>query len=67
MDDKDRFTEGDRVGLVMVKEGEDIVDISFVLEEALILRVLKDIPGVVAMLMGLLFALNISRAVEVHI
>ncbi|MED6243668.1 hypothetical protein ATANTOWER_024794 [Ataeniobius toweri] len=51
---------GMKVGLVMVKDGEEIVDVSVVLEEAVVLTDLKDIPSAVAMLMGLLYCLNID-------
>ncbi|KAK5614809.1 hypothetical protein CRENBAI_012637, partial [Crenichthys baileyi] len=54
------FCKGMKVGLVMVKDGEEIVDVSVVLEEAVVLTDLKDIPSAVAMLMGLLYCLNID-------
>lgn len=55
-----------KVGIVMVKEGEDIIDLSVVLEEAVVLFDLKDIPSALAMLMGLLFALNIDYPKELR-
>ncbi|MEQ2289748.1 hypothetical protein AMECASPLE_036425 [Ameca splendens] len=48
-----------KVVLVMLKDGEEIVDVPVVLEEAVVLTDLKDIPSAVAMLMGLLYCLNI--------
>lgn len=55
-----------KVGVVMVKEGEDIIDTSAVLEEAVILSDLKDIPHAIALLMGLLFCLNIDYPKELR-
>ncbi|XP_034534575.1 uncharacterized protein LOC117809017 isoform X2 [Notolabrus celidotus] len=63
-DDEQVFTKEMKVGIVMVKEGEDIVDVSVILEEAVVLCGLKDIPDAVAMLMGLLYALNIDYPKE---
>uniref|UniRef100_A0A3B5BB22 Uncharacterized protein n=1 Tax=Stegastes partitus TaxID=144197 RepID=A0A3B5BB22_9TELE len=65
-DDEHVFTKGMKVGIVMVKEGQDVVDVSVILEEAVILCGLKDIPSAVAMLMGLLFALNIDYPKELR-
>lgn len=53
-EDEGVFCKGKKVGLVMVKDGEEMVDMSVVLEEAVVLTDLKDIPSAVAMLMGLL-------------
>ncbi|KAJ8349419.1 hypothetical protein SKAU_G00245490 [Synaphobranchus kaupii] len=64
--DDDTFTRGMKVGVVMVKDGEDIIDTSVVLEEAVILSDLKDIPRAFALLMGLLFALNIDYPKELR-
>ena len=57
---------GDNVGVVMVKDGEDIIDTSLVLEEAVILSDLNDIPRAIALLMGLLFSLNIDYPKELR-
>ncbi|CAK6979367.1 uncharacterized protein LOC125900990, partial [Scomber scombrus] len=43
-DEEDTFTKGMKVGVVMVKDGEEIIDTAVVLEEAVILSELKDIP-----------------------
>ncbi|XP_047236443.1 uncharacterized protein LOC124877366 isoform X4 [Girardinichthys multiradiatus] len=59
-EDEGVFCKGMKVGPVMVKDGEEIVDVSVVLEEAVVLTDLKDIPSAVAMLMGLLYCLNID-------
>lgn len=48
------------MGIILIKEGDDIINASVVLEEALVLCDLGDIPNSVAMLMGLLYALNID-------
>ncbi|XP_051243011.1 uncharacterized protein LOC127355816 [Dicentrarchus labrax] len=65
-DDENTFTRGMKVGVVMVKDGEDIIDTSVVLEERVILPDLKDIPHAIALLMGLLFALNIDYPKELR-
>ncbi|XP_030000949.1 uncharacterized protein LOC115426860 [Sphaeramia orbicularis] len=65
-DDEQVFSKGMKVGIVMVKEGEDVVDVSVILEEAVVLCGLKDIPDAVAMLMGLLFALNIETTLTIQ-
>ncbi|MEQ2238113.1 hypothetical protein ILYODFUR_029981 [Ilyodon furcidens] len=59
-EDEGVFCKGMKVGLVMVKDGEEIVDVSVILKEAVVLTDLKDIPSAVAMLMGLLYCLNID-------
>ncbi|CAK6973845.1 Sterile alpha motif domain-containing protein 3 [Scomber scombrus] len=51
-DEEDTFTKGMKVGVVMVKDGEEIIDTAVVLEEAVILSELKDIPRAIALLMG---------------
>ncbi|XP_057702201.1 uncharacterized protein LOC130921875 [Corythoichthys intestinalis] len=65
-DDEDVFTKGMKVGIVMVKDGEDRIDVAVVLEEAVILCGLNNIQSAVAMLMGLLFALNIDYPKELR-
>lgn len=52
------------MGVVIVNEGDDIINASVVLEEAVVLCDLGDIPNAVAMLMGLLYALNIDYPKE---
>lgn len=54
-DNEDTFTKGVKVGIVIVKEGEDIIDTLVVLEEVVVLCNMGDVPNAVAMLMGLLF------------
>lgn len=65
-DDEDTFTKGMKVGIVMGKEGEDVIDMSVVLEESVVMFDLKDIPSAIAMLMGLFFALNINYPKELR-
>ncbi|XP_073343585.1 uncharacterized protein [Pagrus major] len=65
-DEEDTFTKGMKVGVVMVKDGEEIIDTAVVLEEAVILSELKDIPRAIALLMGLLFSLNIDYPKELR-
>ncbi|XP_072563171.1 sterile alpha motif domain-containing protein 3-like [Paramormyrops kingsleyae] len=62
-DIEDTFTKGMKVGIVTVK-GEDIIDVLVVLEEAVVLSNLRDVPSAISMLMGLLFALNIDYPKE---
>ncbi|XP_074530898.1 uncharacterized protein LOC141793923 [Halichoeres trimaculatus] len=57
-DGEDTFRKGMKVGVVMVKDGGDIVDTVVVLKEAVILSDLKDIPRAMALLMGLLYSLK---------
>ena len=59
-DEEQTFCKDLQVGLVMVKDGNQIIDVSVVLEESVILSDLKDVPRGVAMLLGLLYALNID-------
>lgn len=58
------FTQGMKVAVVMVKDGEDIIVTSVVLEESVIVPDLKDIPHATALPMGLLFALNMDYPKE---
>lgn len=52
------------MGIVIVKDGDDIINASVVLEEAVVLSDLGDIPNALAVLMGLLYALNIDYPKE---
>ncbi|TKS88140.1 hypothetical protein D9C73_022264 [Collichthys lucidus] len=63
-DDEETFTRGMKVGVVMVKNGEDIIDTAVVLEEAVIMTNQHDLPRAIALLMGLLFSLNIDYPKE---
>lgn len=56
---------GISVGLLLIKEGEDLVDISMVLDGQIILHGTKDYSHAVAMLM-LLYALNIDDPEELQ-
>lgn len=61
------MTKGMNVGILLVKEGsEDRTDTSVILEEQIVLRDLKDLPNAFAMLVGLLFALNIDYPKELR-
>ncbi|KAG7473955.1 hypothetical protein MATL_G00101260 [Megalops atlanticus] len=66
-DDEATFTQGMKIGVVMVKDGEDIIATSVILEEGVILPDVKDIPYAIALLMGLLFALNIDYPKELSL
>ncbi|XP_024133663.1 uncharacterized protein LOC112149902 [Oryzias melastigma] len=59
-DEEASITEGLKVGVVTIKDGEDIVATSLVLEEQIILHDVKDFTQAIALLMGLLFSLNID-------
>ena len=63
---EDSMTREMNVGIVLVKEGEDHLDISVVLEEQIVLHGIKDYSHVVAMLLGLLYALNIGYPKELQ-
>lgn len=65
-DEEATFTQGMKVGVVMLKEGEEIIATSVVLEEQVVLPDVKDIPRAIALLMGLLFALNIDYPKELR-
>jgi hypothetical protein len=65
-DMEDSMTRGMNVGIVVVKQGEDLLDISVVLEEQIILHGIKDYSHAVVMLMGLLYALNIDYPKELQ-
>lgn len=56
--------KGVKVGIVIVRDGDDIINASVVLEEAVVLSDLGDIPNALAVLMGLLYALNIDYPKE---
>uniref|UniRef100_A0AAV2J8P2 Uncharacterized protein n=1 Tax=Knipowitschia caucasica TaxID=637954 RepID=A0AAV2J8P2_KNICA len=47
-DDEKSMTKGIKVGLLILKDGEDIIDVSVVLEESVILKDLGDIPTAMA-------------------
>ncbi|KAM7416936.1 hypothetical protein PAMA_018829 [Pampus argenteus] len=66
-DDEETFTRGMKVGVVMVKDGEDIIDTAVVLEEAMIMPNLHDFPHAIALLMGILFSLNIDYPKELRL
>ena len=63
---EDCMIRGMNVGIVLVKQGEDLLDISVVLDEQIILHGIKDYSHAVAMLMGLLYALNIDYPKELQ-
>lgn len=55
-----------KIGVLMVKDGEEIIDTSVFLEEEVILTDLKDIPHAAVFLMGLLFAPNMDYPKELR-
>lgn len=52
------------MGIVIVKDRDDIINDRVVLEEAVVLSDLGDIPNALAVLMGLLYTLNIDYPKE---
>lgn len=65
-DTEDSMRRDMNVGILLVKEGEDLLDISVVLEDQIILHGIRDCSYAVAMLMGLLYALNIDYPKELQ-
>ncbi|KAK7926237.1 hypothetical protein WMY93_008547 [Mugilogobius chulae] len=60
IDDEQSIAKGMKVGVLVVMDGQDFIDAAVVLEEAVVLSQLRDLPTAVAMLMGLLYSLNID-------
>lgn len=60
------MTGGKDVSSLLVKEGEDLLDISVVLEQQIVLRGISDYSHAVVMLIGLLYALKIDYAKELQ-
>lgn len=54
------------VDILLIKEGEDLLDASVVLEDQLILHGIRDHSYAVAMLMCLLYALSIDNPKELQ-
>ena len=65
-DMENSMTGGMNVGIVLVKEGQDLLDISVVLEQQIVLHDINDYSHAVVMLMGLLYALNIDYPKELQ-
>ncbi|XP_041855627.1 uncharacterized protein LOC121649117 [Melanotaenia boesemani] len=63
---EDSMARDMNVGILLVKEGEELLDVSVVLEDQIILHGIKDYSHAVAMLMGLLYALNIDYPKELQ-
>ncbi|XP_062315936.1 uncharacterized protein LOC134019259 [Osmerus eperlanus] len=59
-DAEEDWTKGMAVGILMVAQIDELVRFAVVLEEEIIFPSLSDFPTAVALLMGLLFALNID-------
>ncbi|KAG5271521.1 hypothetical protein AALO_G00180950 [Alosa alosa] len=57
---KEDMTRGMTVGILVVADGNDTVGFAVVIEEEIILPSLSDFPTAVALMMGLLYALNID-------
>ncbi|KAI7809848.1 hypothetical protein IRJ41_019818 [Triplophysa rosa] len=56
----DRMTAGMDVGILIIPGEDDGFHYSVVLEEQIVLRDVKDLPHAVALLVGLIFGLNIT-------
>ncbi|XP_028666317.1 sterile alpha motif domain-containing protein 3-like [Erpetoichthys calabaricus] len=63
---EEEIAKGMKIGIITVKDGADDLDSAIVLEEQIILHNIKDFPNATAMLMGLLFVLNIDYPKELH-
>lgn len=58
-DTEESVARGMNVGVILIKDGEDFLDITVVLEDQIVLHDIKDFSKAVAMLMDLLYVLNI--------
>ncbi|KAG9278031.1 sterile alpha motif domain-containing protein 3-like [Astyanax mexicanus] len=63
---EEQMAKGVSIGVLLIQEEEDVIDFSVVLEEQIILNGITDFPHAVAMLVGLLFALNIDYPKELR-
>lgn len=60
------MTQGVGVGLILVRDGVDPLDIAVVLENQILLHNIGDLPKAMAMLMGLLYVVNIDYPKELR-
>ncbi|KAL7868757.1 hypothetical protein SRHO_G00101410 [Serrasalmus rhombeus] len=63
---EEQVAKGVNIGILLIQEEEDVRDFSVVLEEQIVLNGIRDFPHAVAMLVGLLFALNIDYPKELR-
>ncbi|KAL6470589.1 hypothetical protein MHYP_G00217080 [Metynnis hypsauchen] len=64
---EEQMAKGVNIGILLIQEEEDVLDFSVVLEEQIVLNGIRDFPPhAVAMLVGLLFALNIDYPKELR-
>ncbi|KAL7837261.1 hypothetical protein SRHO_G00269720 [Serrasalmus rhombeus] len=63
---EEQVAKGVNIGILLIQEEEDVLDFSVVLEEQIVLNGIRDFPHAVAMLVGLLFALNIDYPKELR-
>lgn len=63
---EESMTRDMNVGILLVNDVEDLLDMTVVLEDQIILHDIKDFSKAVAMLMGLLYVLNIDYPVELR-
>ncbi|KAL6488452.1 hypothetical protein MHYP_G00021930 [Metynnis hypsauchen] len=63
---EEQMAKGVNIGILLIQEEEDVLDFSVVLEEQIVLNGIRDFPHAVAMLVGLLFALNIDYPKELR-
>ncbi|KAL6472579.1 hypothetical protein MHYP_G00187670 [Metynnis hypsauchen] len=63
---EEQMAKGVNIGILLIQEEEDVLDFSMVLEEQIVLNGIRDFPHAVAMLVGLLFALNIDYPKELR-
>lgn len=67
------MVKGMNVGILVITEEipprrvpKEIIDVALILEEHIVLQDLKDVPNAFALLMGLLYALNIDYPKELR-
>ncbi|XP_063048113.1 uncharacterized protein LOC134441655 [Engraulis encrasicolus] len=63
---EEEMTQGVGVGLILVRDGVDPLDIAVVLENQILLHNIGDLPKAMAMLMGLLYVVNIDYPKELR-
>lgn len=63
---EEQMTQGVGVGLILVRDGVDPLDIAVVLENQILLHNIGDLPKAMAMLMGLLYVVNIDYPKELR-
>ena len=63
---EERMTQGVSVGLIIVRDGMDPLDVAVVLENEILLHEIHDLSKAMSLLMGLLYVLNIDYPKELR-